>query len=281
METSSRRRFGFGVDFLAGGTALTISKTISAPFTRTQLLIATDPNEVWTVRYRLKMMWRVLDDQGFKALFRGNSVNVFRAFPTEAINFGLKDTIKSYFPSYNQINAGNLTAQVAINFINGGVCGVVTNLLTSFIYFPNIMRDLGQKPLSWSRRNLPFLPSAFVYRSTLFGLHDTIKVYNQYQNQWWSVPGVISKLCAGIVTSYSAIAATLPVGLVHSELNSRMRSRDRPDHATYKNVPIRKVLGVENLSRAYKSAHGTMFGRCAQLTMLLFVYDAINSSFYV
>jgi solute carrier family 25 (adenine nucleotide translocator) protein 4/5/6/31 len=40
---------------------------------------------------------RIVKDEGVKALWKGNGTNVIRYFPTQALNFSLKDYFKRLF----------------------------------------------------------------------------------------------------------------------------------------------------------------------------------------
>lgn len=44
---------------------------------------------------------RIVSEQGFFSLWRGNWANVLRYFPTQAFNLSLKDSIKGKFPRYD------------------------------------------------------------------------------------------------------------------------------------------------------------------------------------
>ena len=44
---------------------------------------------------------RVVKDEGFFALYRGNLANVLRYFPTQALNFAFKDSFKKYLNPYD------------------------------------------------------------------------------------------------------------------------------------------------------------------------------------
>merc|ERR1712128_205732 len=64
---------------------------------------------------------RVLASEGVVPLWRGNLANVLRCFPTQALNFAFKDTIKATFavPKY------------AANIASGGAAGTMSLL---FVY---------------------------------------------------------------------------------------------------------------------------------------------------
>ena len=59
---------------------------------------------------------RTIKDEGFVSLWRGNTANVIRYFPTQALNFAFRDTYKSMFAfkkerdGYAKWMAGNLAS---------------------------------------------------------------------------------------------------------------------------------------------------------------------------
>jgi solute carrier family 25 (adenine nucleotide translocator) protein 4/5/6/31 len=88
-------------DWLAGGIAAGISKTVVAPIERVKLLIQTqDANprimsgEVPRYTGVINCFSRVASEQGVASFWRGNTANVIRYFPTQAFNFAFKDAIK-------------------------------------------------------------------------------------------------------------------------------------------------------------------------------------------
>lgn len=44
---------------------------------------------------------KIIKNEGFYFLWKGNLANVLRYFPTQALNFSLKDSLRSYFCNYN------------------------------------------------------------------------------------------------------------------------------------------------------------------------------------
>ncbi len=58
---------------------------------------------------------RVVEQEGFVSLWRGNTANVIRYFPTQALNFAFKDQFKRMFAvpktaSYGKKFASNIAA---------------------------------------------------------------------------------------------------------------------------------------------------------------------------
>jgi solute carrier family 25 (mitochondrial adenine nucleotide translocator), member 4/5/6/31 len=86
-------------DFLLGGTAAAVSKTVAAPIERVKLLLQNqgDAKNI-TKPYTgiIDVFVRVPQEQGIAAFWRGNFANVLRYFPTQALNFMFKDFYKQY-----------------------------------------------------------------------------------------------------------------------------------------------------------------------------------------
>lgn len=94
---------GFVIDFLMGGVSAAVSKTAAAPIERVKLLIQNQDEMIKTGRlsepYKgiLDCFKRTMKDEGVVALWRGNTANVIRYFPTQALNFAFKDYFKRLF----------------------------------------------------------------------------------------------------------------------------------------------------------------------------------------
>merc|ERR1712216_120527 len=121
-------------DWLAGGTAAGVSKTIVAPIERVKLLIQTqDANpriafgEIPRYTGILNRFTRVSKEQGVGAFWRGNMANVVRYFPTQAFNVAFKDFFKSIFPKYNMRT--QFWPWFGVNMASGGLAGASSLLI--------------------------------------------------------------------------------------------------------------------------------------------------------
>ena len=80
---------GFMVDFLMGGVSAAVSKTAAAPIERVKLLIQNQDEMIKSGRLSEPYKGigdcfaRTMKDEGFVALWRGNTANVIRYFPTQ------------------------------------------------------------------------------------------------------------------------------------------------------------------------------------------------------
>jgi solute carrier family 25 (adenine nucleotide translocator) protein 4/5/6/31 len=116
---------GFMTDFLMGGVSAAISKTAAAPIERVKLLIQNQDEMLKSGRlsspYKgiTDCFGRIIKEEGVISLWRGNTANVIRYFPTQALNFAFKDYYKSLFnfkkdrDGYWKWFAGNLASGAA------------------------------------------------------------------------------------------------------------------------------------------------------------------------
>ncbi|KAG2427384.1 hypothetical protein HYH02_014604 [Chlamydomonas schloesseri] len=124
----------FLVDFMAGGLSAAVSKTAAAPIERVKLLIQNQDEMIKQGRLASpykgigECFVRTVREEGMGSLWRGNTANVIRYFPTQALNFAFKDKFKRMFgfnkdKEYWKWFAGNMAS--------GGAAGAVS---LSFVY---------------------------------------------------------------------------------------------------------------------------------------------------
>lgn len=193
----------FVVDFLMGGVSAAVSKTVAAPIERVKLLIQNQDEMIKQGRLARRYdgivdcFKRTAADEGAVAFWRGNTANVIRYFPTQALNFAFKDQIKALFgfkksEGYWTWFAGNLAS--------GGLAGGLSLL---FVYSLDYARtrlandakstkgtgerqfnglfDVYKKTLATDgvaglyRGFLPSVVGIVVYRGLYFGLYDSLK----------------------------------------------------------------------------------------------------------
>jgi len=190
----------FLLDLTAGGVAGGISKTATAPIERVKILLQLQDSSTQIAldkRYTgiFNCFKRVTTEQGIQSFWRGNTANVIRYFPTQALNFAFKDKYKQIFIRWNRKTdpwkffAGNLAS--------GGAAGA-TSLI--FVYPLDFARtrlaaDIGTGANRQFTGLLQCVSSIFVkdgfkglyrgfgvsvsgiivYRASYFGGFDTLK----------------------------------------------------------------------------------------------------------
>ena len=83
-------------DFLVGGISAAVSKTVVAPIERVKLLM-----QLKNYSGIAQCFSKTYADEGLLSFWRGNTANVIRYFPTQALNFAFKDYYKKIFNPYN------------------------------------------------------------------------------------------------------------------------------------------------------------------------------------
>jgi len=194
----------FMVDFLMGGVAAAISKTAAAPIERVKLLIQNQDEMMKAGRLDRKYdgimecFRRTAQQEGVVSLWRGNTANVIRYFPTQALNFAFRDTYKAMF-AFKKERDGYAKWMMG-NLASGGAAGA-TSLL--FVYSLDYARtrlandaksakkggerqfnglvDVYKKTLASDgiaglyRGFMPSVAGIIVYRGLYFGMYDSIK----------------------------------------------------------------------------------------------------------
>lgn len=124
----------FFLDLAAGGVAGGISKTVVAPIERVKLLLQVQAASTQIKpenQYKgiVDCFSRVAKEQGTLSLWRGNTANVIRYFPTQALNFAFKDKYKQIF--LDGVTKDDFWRFFMGNLASGGAAGA-TSLM--FVY---------------------------------------------------------------------------------------------------------------------------------------------------
>jgi len=195
------QKLGFFESFMLSGVAAGVSKTAAAPIERVKLLVQNQDEMIKQGRLDkpytgvLDCTKRVLATEGIVPFWRGNLANVLRYFPTQALNFAFKDTIKALFATPKDASPA---VKFATNIASGGAAGTLSLLFVYSLDFArtrlandakgkggerqfNGLIDVYVKTLkSDGIQGLyrGFTISAvgiFIYRGMYFGLYDTLK----------------------------------------------------------------------------------------------------------
>jgi len=181
-----------------------VAKTAAAPIERVKLLIQNQDEMIKSGRLQTRYAGigecfaRTARDEGIISFWRGNTANVIRYFPTQALNFAFKDKFKTLFGYKKEVHgywpwfAGNLAS---------GAAAGATSLL--FVYSLDYARtrlandaksakkggerqfngliDVYKKTLASDgisglyRGFGPSVAGIVVYRGLYFGVYDSVK----------------------------------------------------------------------------------------------------------
>lgn len=195
-------KLGFAENFMLSGVAAAVSKTAAAPIERIKLLVQNQGEMLkqgsLTEPYKgvIECATRTFKNEGILAFWRGNMANVIRYFPTQALNFAFKDTVKALFktakdaPQYEKfgknILSGGCAGSMSLTFVysldycrtrlaNDAKAGKTgTRQFNGMIdvYVKTIKSD-GIQGLY--RGFVISCVGIFIYRGMYFGLYDSLK----------------------------------------------------------------------------------------------------------
>jgi len=198
---ADKRKLGFAENFMLSGVAAAVSKTAAAPIERVKLLVQNQAEMIKQGRLDkpytgvVDCTVRTFKNEGIIPFWRGNMANVIRYFPTQALNFAFKDTIKAMFktakdaPQYEKF---------AKNILSGGCAG---SLSLTFVYSLDYCRTRLANDAKAKGKEREFngmidvyvktiksdgfvglyrgfvisCVGIFIYRGMYFGLYDSLK----------------------------------------------------------------------------------------------------------
>jgi solute carrier family 25 (adenine nucleotide translocator) protein 4/5/6/31 len=277
-------------DFVLGGTAAAISKTIAAPIERVKLLLQNQgESKAISKPYTgiIDVFVRVPREQVVLSFWRGNFANVIRYFPTQALNFMFKDFYKQYLEQPR--SAGFLPCLLG-NMASGGAAGATSLLVVYPLDFARtrLAMDVGKgtereftgtfdcilktaKSSGWGKGGVynGFVVSCVgivAYRGAYFGLYDT-------------VAGMDVMKGAGFATKFAlGYAVTVTAGLLSYPLDTirrRMMMTSGKHAGKYKNSIdcSRQILANEGIKAMYKGAGSNILrGLAGALVLVSFDY---------
>jgi len=162
---------GFAIDFLMGGVSAAVSKTAAAPIERVKLLIQNQDEMLKSGRLAQpykgigECFGRVIKEEGFAALWRGNLANVLRYFPTQALNFAFKDSFKRMF-GFNKDKDG-YWKWFGGNLASGGLAGAASLTLVYSLDYARTRLANDNKAAKKGGGERQFNGLVDVYRKTL------------------------------------------------------------------------------------------------------------------
>ena len=286
------------MNFLAGGISAAVSKTIVAPIERVKLLLQVqyaNPNIPKEQQYVGigDCFSRVIAEQGFMALWRGNLANVIRYFPTQAINFACKDFYKVYLCPYNPKKQPGMF--FLGNCASGGAAGATSLCVVYPLDFARtrLAADVGSGPEGKrefdglvdclkkiaAKDGVSGLYNGFgisvvgiiAYRASYFGLFDTLKV------GLGEKPGLMATFMLGQAVTVTAGIISYPVDTVRRRL--MMTSGQTGDKKLYNGTMdcFNKILKKEGPNAFFKGCLSNVIRGTGGALVLTF-YDKVQNA---
>merc|ERR1712066_1189749 len=184
IMSGGAKKLNFFENFMLSGVAAGVSKTVAAPIERVKLLVQNQDEMIKQGRLDrpydgvMDCCKRTLASEGVAPFWRGNLANVLRYFPTQALNFAFKDTIKAAFATPK--NAPQWQ-KFATNIASGGFAGSLSLTVVYSLDFARTRLANDAKGKDGKRQYNGLID---VYKKTLasdgigglyFGLYDSLK----------------------------------------------------------------------------------------------------------
>lgn len=198
---ADKKKLGFFENFMLSGVAAAVSKTAAAPIERVKLLVQNQTEMIKQGRLDkpytgvVDCTMRTFRNEGILPFWRGNLANVLRYFPTQALNFAFKDSIKATFKTPK--DAPQYT-KFGMNILSGGCAG---SLSLMFVYSLDYCRTRLANDAKAKGKEREFngmvdvyvktirsdglvglyrgfvisCVGIFIYRGMYFGLYDSLK----------------------------------------------------------------------------------------------------------
>jgi len=225
-------------DFLLGGTAAAVSKTLAAPIERVKLLLQNQGEQAAITKpYTgiIDVFKRVPAEQGVASFWRGNFANVLRYFPTQALNFMFKDFYKQYL---ERPRSDGFWPCLMGNMASGGAAGATSLLVVYPLDFARtrLAVDVGNnkatrefsgtldcilktaKTAGWGKGGVynGFMVSCvgiIFYRGAYFGLYDTVSDLDSMKDA-----GFLQKFALGYSVTVTAGLLSYPLDTIRRRM---------------------------------------------------------------
>lgn len=300
--SSKKQTLGFAENFGLSGAAAVISKTAAAPIERIKLLVQNQDEMIKAGRlsepYKgvVDCTVRTFRTEGLLPFWRGNLANCLRYFPTQALNFAFKDTIKAMFPKTNPKE--NFLQFFLVNMASGGLAGAGSLCIVYPLDYARtrLASDVGSGQKSFNGLADCLVKTAkgpggvmglyngfgvsvigiIPYRGVYFGMFDSLAGINPYRKDKGLV-GLISKFAIAQATAITAGYASYPFDTVRRRL--QMQSEKPKEEWLYKGTMdcFSKIAKEEGVSALFKGA-GANALRTVGSALVLVLYGEIKEA---
>ncbi|KAL1195883.1 Calcium-dependent mitochondrial ATP-magnesium/phosphate carrier protein 2 [Cardamine amara subsp. amara] len=233
--------FGTVARLVSGGIAGAFAKTCTAPLARLTILFQIQGMQSEAAILSSPNIWReasrIINEEGFRAFWKGNLVTVAHRLPYGAVNFYAYEEYNTilYSNPFLQRYKGNAGVDMSVNFISGGLAGLTAASTT----YP---LDLVRTRLSAQRNLIYYQGVGHAFRTicreegflglykglgaTLLGVGPSLAIsfsaYETFKTFWRSHrtndSDVMVTLGCGSLSGLVSSTATFPLDLVRRRM---------------------------------------------------------------
>uniref|UniRef100_A0A1J3C735 Mitochondrial substrate carrier family protein B n=1 Tax=Noccaea caerulescens TaxID=107243 RepID=A0A1J3C735_NOCCA len=228
-------------NLLAGGIAGAFSKTCTAPLARLTILFQLQGMQSEAAVLSRPSLWReasrIINEEGFRAFWKGNLVTVAHRLPYSALNFYAYEQYKMLLHSNPVLQSyiGNGSGSPFVNFVSGGLAGITAASAT----YP---LDLVRTRLAAQRNAMYYQGIGHAFRTickeegllglykglgaTMLGVGPTLAINfatYEYMKSFWlshrpNDSTLIVSLGCGGLAGIASSTATFPLDLVRRRM---------------------------------------------------------------
>ncbi|XP_020216978.1 mitochondrial substrate carrier family protein B [Cajanus cajan] len=281
LVAPNTQKLGTMHQLLAGGVAGAFSKTCTAPLARLTILFQVQGMHSDVAALSNPSIWReasrIINEEGFRAFWKGNMVTIAHRLPYSAVNFYAYERYKNLLHSVMGENVnGNSSANLLVHFVGGGLAGITA---ASATYPLDLVRTrlAAQRSIMYYRgishafsticREEGFLGLYKGLGATLLGVGPSIaisfSVYEWLRSLWQSQrpddSTAVVGLACGSLSGIASSTATFPLDLVRRRM---------------------QLEGVGGRARVYNTGLFGAFGRIIQTEGVRGLYRGILPEYY-
>lgn len=124
-ETKSFVKNESNASFIAGGVAGAVSRTVVSPFERAKILLQLQgPGSNQAYHGMIPTIRRMYVEEGWRGLFRGNTLNCVRIFPYSAVQFAVFEKCKEMMASHKGPGSELTSWERLVAGLAGGIVSV-------------------------------------------------------------------------------------------------------------------------------------------------------------
>lgn len=241
QSLQQQTQIGTASQLLAGGIAGAFSKTCTAPLARLTILFQVQGMHSDVATLKKASIWReasrILNEEGFRAFWKGNLVTIAHRLPYSSVNFYAYEHYKNLlqgmpFLERRRDNAGK---DFSVRLLGGGLAGITA---ASATYPLDLVRTrlAAQKSVIYYRgiwhaihticREEGFIGLYRGLGATLLGVAPSIaisfSVFDTFKSSWLSQrpndPPVLVSFACGSISGIASSSATFPLDLVRRRI---------------------------------------------------------------
>ncbi|MED6133884.1 hypothetical protein PIB30_032348 [Stylosanthes scabra] len=281
QQQRQKSQIGSVHQLLAGGIAGAFSKTCTAPLARLTILFQVQGMHSDVAALSKPSIWfeasRIVNEEGFRAFWKGNMVTIVHRLPYSAVNFYAYEHYKNLLQSLiGENHSGNTSKNLFVHFVGGGLAGITA---ASATYPLDLVRTrLAAQRSDVYYRGISHAFSTICREEGFFGLYKglgatllgvgpniaiSFSVYEALRSFWKSRrpddSTVMVSLACGSLSGIASSTATFPLDLVRRRM---------------------QLEGAGGRARVYNSGLFGTFRRIVQNEGLRGLYRGILPEYY-